>query len=170
MRKNRWNGWNGWNGWAGAILVGVLWAAGPAAAAYANRYDGRDDQGGYSYGGYDDGRGYDGYNDGRDCDWEGSCGHQEYRHDYSNHDRNRNRDRDRGAFSPGPFDRSPVTIIICPPGTVNCGTGGGQGGDQGGGGGGQGDQPQPGERPRAAQPNPACIIAVPYHCDPAPTR
>lgn len=54
----------------------------------------------------------------RDCDWEGNCGHQEYRHDYSNHDRNRNRDRDRGAFSPGPFDRSPVNIWLCAPGST----------------------------------------------------
>ncbi len=39
-----------------------------------------------------------------------------YEHDYSNNDRNRNRDRDRGAFSPGPFDDSPVTIgPICMP-------------------------------------------------------
>lgn len=39
--------------------------------------------------------------------------------DYSNEDRNRNRDRNRGAFSPGPFDDSPVdafnNITICLP-------------------------------------------------------
>lgn len=27
----------------------------------------------------------------------------------------------RGSFSPGPFDRSPVNIIVCPPGTQYCG-------------------------------------------------
>lgn len=31
----------------------------------------------------------------------------------SEDDRNRNRNRDRGAFSPGPFRDSPVTITIC---------------------------------------------------------
>ena len=58
----------------------------------------------------------------RDCDWEGNCGQQDYRHDYSNHDRNRNRDRDRGAFSPGPFKDSPVDAFngntICLPGST----------------------------------------------------
>lgn len=29
----------------------------------------------------------------------------------------------RGSFSPGPFKDSPVTIIICPPGTQQCGNG-----------------------------------------------
>lgn len=49
---------------------------------------------------------------GGDCDWSGQCyGGDEYRHDYSNHDRNRNRNRERGAFSPD-FDRSPVTICM----------------------------------------------------------
>jgi hypothetical protein len=58
--------------------------------------------------------------DDRDCDWEGNCGQQEYRHDYSNHDRNRNQHRDRGAFSPGPFDRSPVDAFnnLCMPGAT----------------------------------------------------
>jgi hypothetical protein len=70
--------------------------------------------------------GYDGgYDDGGDCDWSGQCGDgDEYRHDYSNHDRNRNRNRDRGAFSPGPFRDSPVTI--CAP--YSCNSGGEQSG------------------------------------------
>jgi hypothetical protein len=33
--------------------------------------------------------------------------------DWNNEDYNRNRGRERGAFSPGPFDDSPVTITIC---------------------------------------------------------
>lgn len=52
------------------------------------------------------------YDDG--C-WEGECydeggyggGGQDY-DQWNNEDRNRNRGRNRGAFSPGPFDRSPV--------------------------------------------------------------
>lgn len=43
----------------------------------------------------------------RDC-WDGDCG-QNY-DQWRNEDRNRNRDRNRGAFSPGPFDRSPVEM------------------------------------------------------------
>lgn len=61
-----------------------------------------------------------------DCDWSGDCGDDSYRNDYSSRDRHRNERRNRGAFSPGPFDRSPVTIIICPPGTPYCGSDGGQ--------------------------------------------
>jgi hypothetical protein len=68
------------------------------------------------------------YDDG--C-WEGECydgggGGQNYEDQWSNEDRNRNRNRNRGAFSPGPFDDSPVTIIICPPGTQYCGSDGGR--------------------------------------------
>ncbi len=46
--------------------------------------------------------------------------------DWNNEDYNRNRGRDRGAFSPGPFRDSPVSIIICPPGTQYCGSDGGR--------------------------------------------
>lgn len=67
------------------------------------------------------------YDDGGDCDWNGDCGDDSYRNDYSSNDRHRNERRNRGAFSPGPFDRSPVTIIICPPGTQYCGSDGGRG-------------------------------------------
>lgn len=46
----------------------------------------------------------------------------EYGSDYSSDDRNRNRGRNRGAFSPGPFDRSPVDAFngntICLPGST----------------------------------------------------
>lgn len=80
----------------------------------------------YGGGGYDDGGG--------DCDWNGRCSDgDEYRHDYSNHDRNRNRNRDRGAFSPGPFRDSPV--VICAP--YSCNSGGEQSG------GNRQDQPPP---------------------------
>lgn len=89
------------------------------------------------------------YHNDRDCDWEGNCGQQEYRHDYSNHDRNRNRDRDRGAFSPGPFDRSPVNIWLCAPGST-CNRNPGD--DQG-------------QQPTGF----ACLVPFPYHCDPKPT-
>lgn len=46
----------------------------------------------------------------------------EYGSDYSSEDRNRNRHRNRGAFSPGPFDDSPVDAFngntICLPGST----------------------------------------------------
>lgn len=67
---------------------------------------------------------------GCDPDWEDCGGYrgggQDYEYDYGSHDRNRNRGRDRGAFSPDLQD-SPVTIIICPPGTQYCGSDGGRG-------------------------------------------
>lgn len=45
---------------------------------------------------------------------------ESYDHDYSSSDRNRNRNRDRGAFSPGPFQDSPVDAFnnICLPGAT----------------------------------------------------
>ena len=44
-----------------------------------------------------------------ECDPEwGDCGGGRYEQDYGSYDRNRNRERNRGAFSPGPFDRSPI--------------------------------------------------------------
>lgn len=39
--------------------------------------------------------------------YRGDGGDQEY-DQWNNEDRNRNRNRNRGAFSPGPFDRSPI--------------------------------------------------------------
>jgi hypothetical protein len=45
-----------------------------------------------------------------ECDEQSDCYDGRYDQDYSSQDRNRNRDRNRGAFSPGPFDRSPVDI------------------------------------------------------------
>lgn len=106
-----------------------------------------------------------GYDDGGDCWDEYDCRGREYgpgdsrdRYDQnygSRDDRNRNRHRNRGAFSPGPFDRSPVTIIICPPGTQYCGSDGGRGQDQ----------PPPDEQ-RAQSIS--CLIPLPYHCDQKP--
>lgn len=50
------------------------------------------------------------------------CGGQNYEDQWSNEDRNRNRNRNRGAFSPGPFDDSPVDAfngnVICLPGST----------------------------------------------------
>lgn len=79
---------------AATLLVGPVGLVGPAAADH--------DWGG------------------GDCDWSGQCyGGDEYEHDYSNRDHNRNRGRERGAFSPGPFDDSPVTIgPVCMPGST----------------------------------------------------
>lgn len=106
------------------ILVGVALAASLLVAAPASAYHDGDR---YGHGGYDNG----------DCEWSGDCGGQNYDQNYgSRDDRNRNRHRNRGAFSPGPFDHSPVIITICPPGTQNCGPGSGQ------------DQPPPEERER----------------------
>lgn len=73
-----------------------------------------------------------------DCDpsWD-NCGGQEYDQNYgSRDDRNRNRNRDRGAFSPGPFRDSPVTI--CAP--YSCNSGGEQSG------GNRSENPPPDER------------------------
>lgn len=58
-----------------------------------------------------------------ECDPEwGDCYRGEYEQDYSSNDRNRNRERNRGAFSPGPFDRSPVDAFngntVCLPGST----------------------------------------------------
>lgn len=111
--------------WGVLVIVGavVLGSMAPASAATTERrqergcrsdYQGRDCHGGYSYDDRGDSYGND---SGGDCRG-GGCG---------NDQRRCRGDQCRGSFSPGPFDRSPVTIIICPPGTVNCGTGGGQG-------------------------------------------
>lgn len=70
------------------LLAGLVMAAaslGPASPAFADHDSGREE-----------------------CRWEGDCGSQSYDGQWSNEDRNRNRDRNRGAFSPGPFDRSPI--------------------------------------------------------------
>lgn len=54
-----------------------------------------------------------------DCDGGGD---QNYEDQWSNEDRNRNRNRNRGAFSPGPFDDSPVDAfngnVVCLPGST----------------------------------------------------
>lgn len=91
-----------------------------------------------------------------DC-WEGDCyggGDRDYGSDYSSDDRNRNRGRNRGAFSPGPFDDSPVDAFnnntICLPGST-CYT----------------DDRQRDERRQQPQ-SVGCLIPVPFHCDPKP--
>lgn len=70
-------------------------------------------------------------------------------------------DNRRGGISPGPFDRSPVDfrdnrVTICFP-FASCRQD-------------PGDDRQPpegGQRP-FSEPNPACLISVPYRCDPEP--
>lgn len=57
---------------------------------------------------------------GSDC-YDGECYSQEYDQNYgSGDDRNRNQGRERGAFSPGPFDDSPVDAFnnLCMPGAT----------------------------------------------------
>lgn len=57
-----------------------------------------------------------------DCDYYGDCGGDRYGYgsDYGSEDQNRNRGRNRGAFSPGPFDDSPVDAFnnACLPGAT----------------------------------------------------
>lgn len=75
------------------------------------------------------------HDDGGECWDEYDCRGREYgdgdgysqRYDQnygSRDDRNRNRNRDRGAFSPGPFRDSPVTICL----PYSCNSGGEQSG------------------------------------------
>lgn len=101
--------------------------------------------------------------DGGECDdWNGDCGdgyEQRYDQNYgSRDDRNRNRNRDRGAFSPGPFRDSPVTICL----PYSCNSGGEQ---SGGNRNDRGNEPPP-EEQRARSIS--CLIPVPYHCDRKP--
>jgi hypothetical protein len=77
----------------GALLV-LASLVTPAAPAFAYH-----DDDGYCYE-EEQCEGY-GYYDG---DYRGD----RYDQDYGSYDRNRNRNRNRGAFSPGPFDRSPL--------------------------------------------------------------
>lgn len=90
-----------------------------------------------------------------DCNREGNCNDQrrcQGDHCTDNHK----------SFSPDLKD-SPVTI--CMPGSTCYFDGNGQKkGDKDGGKDGQGEDPQPGETPRS-QPNPACLLSLPYHCD-----
>lgn len=60
------------------------------------------------------------HDDGGDCDWEGNCGDGSYSGGDYGHNRRDDRNRNRGAFSPGPFDRSPVDAFnrICMPGAT----------------------------------------------------
>jgi len=60
-----------------------------------------------------------GYDEDPRC-YDGGCSSQDDQ--WSNRDENRNRGRNRGAFSPGPFDDSPVDAFngntICLPGST----------------------------------------------------
>jgi hypothetical protein len=57
-----------------------------------------------------------------DCYEYGDCGGGQEYDQWRNEDRNRNRNRNRGAFSPGPFDDSPVDAfngnVVCLPGST----------------------------------------------------
>lgn len=89
---------------------------------------------------YDGGECWDEYDcRGRGYGDDDSYGNGRYDYDYGAHDRNRNRRRNRGAFSPGPFDRSPVTICL----PYSCNSGGEQSG------GNRNEQPPPDEEPMA---------------------
>lgn len=95
-----------------------------------------------------------------ECDGGGYGDGDNSRQDYDqwrNEDRNRNRNRNRGAFSPGPFDDSPVDAFngntICLPGSYCTPP--------------EDRNPPPDQRP-SADPNPACLVPFPYHCDPHP--
>jgi hypothetical protein len=82
---------------------------------------------------------------------------QDYDGQWSNEDRNRNRNRNRGAFSPGPFDRSPVDVHDnCV--SLDCS------------GSGDGQKKQP--APTAPQPKQSvgCLVPVPWHCDQRPAQ
>jgi hypothetical protein len=61
-----------------------------------------------------------GYDERSRC-YDGDCSDQDY-DQWNNEDRNRNRNRNRGAFSPGPFDDSPVDAfngnVVCLPGST----------------------------------------------------
>lgn len=89
-----------------------------------------------------------------DCNREGNCNDQRRCQGNNCTDNHK-------SFSPDLKD-SPVTI--CMPGSTCYFDGNGQPKKDGG----QGQDPQPGETPRAAMPNPACLVPAPWHCDPKP--
>lgn len=83
-----------------AVIIGVIFLAGVLVAGCVALVNDDDTLGRVQLVSHE-------YRDGGDCEWEGDCGGQDY-DQWNNEDRNRNRNRNRGAFSPGPFDRSPV--------------------------------------------------------------
>lgn len=93
--------------------------------------------------------------------YDGGCGDQSYDGQWSNEDRNRNRNRNRGAFSPGPFDDSPVDAfngnVICLPGSTCYSD------DR------RRDENPPPEEQRTQSEDVVCTLRnLPYHCDPKP--
>jgi hypothetical protein len=91
---------NGWGKKGKVALAGVLWLLTGfvgAGVAWADH----------------DGRGYE-----RDRCYEGDCSDQEY--DQWNSEQRNHNGRERGAFSPGPFDDSPVDAFngVCMPGAT----------------------------------------------------
>lgn len=92
--------------------------------------------------------------------YDGDCGDQSY-DQWRNEDRNRNRNRNRGAFSPGPFDDSPVDAfngnVICLPGSTCYSD------DR------RRDENPPPEEQRTRSEDVLCTLRnLPYHCDAKP--
>jgi hypothetical protein len=124
------------------IAIASLFATTPA---YADHRGGERSQ----CGGYDDGNGS------ADCSEYGGQG---------NHNR---RNEDYGGagckYVCPSFDKSPVhdafnfSPFVCMPGATCY-----EDGDK------RKNQDQPPSQEPTAEPNPACIISVPYHCDPKP--
>lgn len=86
-----------WRKVVGSVFVAASLLVAGAGPALADHEYGGDD--GYCY----EDEQCEGYGYGDD----GGRGNQDY-DQWNNEDRNRNRNRNRGAFSPGPFDRSPL--------------------------------------------------------------
>lgn len=101
---------------------------------------------------------HSGNGDPGDCQ-SGGCGND-------NRKCNNAQDRCSGSFSPQ-FDRSPVDIhdnTVCLPGsTCNVGSGNKD----------KNPPPQQGQQPQKyadGPPSVACLLSLPYHCDPPPKR
>lgn len=94
-----------------------------------------------------------------DCGGRGDSGD-----DWNSEQRNHNR-RNRGAFSPGPFDRSPVEMHdVCI--SLDCSGRDKErrGGQEGSDGRGPGGAESRSLRPASV----GCLVPVPWHCDPKP--
>lgn len=91
--------------------------------------------------------------------YDGDCGDQSY-DQWRNEDRNRNRNRNRGAFSPGPFDDSPVDAfngnVICLPGSTCYSD------DR------RRDENPPPEQRTQSEDVVCTLRNLPYHCDAKP--
>lgn len=84
-----------------AIIIGIVFLAGVLVAGCVALVNDEDSLGRVELVSHE-------YRDGGDCEWEGDCGGQYSSGGDYGHNRRDDRHRNRGAFSPGPFDRSPV--------------------------------------------------------------